>query len=252
MVQRAAASAGGWLRAFLAVPLRPQTYLNLLYLSLAFPLGLAYVVFLSVGLSLGVGLAVLLVGIPILAVVVAVALGLAGVERHLAALLLGLDIEPSRRLDGDTTWERVRALLTDSGTWTTLVYLPSKFVLGLASFLVVMTMLTTGVSMLFVPFYYDQPGLYVGLVADRPVELHPALYLGWNNLLVGFETAFSVGSWEVTTLTDALVVAALGAVLCLVGLHVLNGLARLSAWYTDRLLGDTYDVVSATRRSLDI
>ncbi len=45
---------------------RPQTYLNLLYLLLAFPLGLAYFVFLVTGLSLGFGLIITLAGIPIL------------------------------------------------------------------------------------------------------------------------------------------------------------------------------------------
>lgn len=250
MVRGVEAGLPGLCRSFLAVPLRPQTYLNLLYLSLAFPLGIAYLVFLSVGVSLGVGLAFVVVGIPILALVVSVALGLAGVERHLAALLLGVELKPAARLEGDSTVERVTALATDRGTWTTLVYLPSKFVLGLASFVVVMTTLTTGISMLLVPLYYDQPGLYVGLVTDRPVELHPALYLGWNDLLVGYETVFGLGAWEVATLGDALAVAALGALLCLVGLHVLNLLARLSARYTAFMIGDTYDIVDATRRTL--
>ena len=42
---------------------KPQTYLNILYLLLAFPLGIAYFVFLVTGFSLGISLLILWVGL---------------------------------------------------------------------------------------------------------------------------------------------------------------------------------------------
>lgn len=42
------------LARFLAAPLEARSYTNLLYLALAFPLGLSYFIFLAVGLSLAV------------------------------------------------------------------------------------------------------------------------------------------------------------------------------------------------------
>ena len=41
---------------FLRAPIEARSYTNLLFLALAFPLGLAYFIFLTVGLALGVGL----------------------------------------------------------------------------------------------------------------------------------------------------------------------------------------------------
>jgi len=241
------ASVRASLRSFVAAPVRLQTYRNLLYLSLAFPLGLLYTVLLTVGVSLGAALAVVVVGVPVLALAFAVALGLVGVERWLAELLLGVEFAPPNALEGGSFRERATALLTDLGTWKALVYLPTKLAIGIGAFVAVTTGLTTGVSMLFVPLYYDVPGLYVGLVSDRPVELHPALYVGWDRLLVGFETVVSVGSWQVTTLAGALIVAAVGAALCLLTLNLLNLLARGASWYAGAMLGDAYDPVAAAR-----
>ena len=246
-------SARRGVRSFLASPLRRQTYLNVLYLSLAVPLGFASVLLLAVGVPLGAALAFVLVGIPLLALIVAAALGFAGVERRLAAALLGVEFErDSTGLDGDTRREQAVSLVADRGTWAALVYLPGKALLGLASFAVITTTVTTGVALLLVPFYYDQPGLYVGIVTDRPIELHPALYVGWNRLLVGFEAVFRLDAWRVTTLGEALVVAAVGAFVLLSGLQLLNWLARLSGWYTRVMLGGTYDVLAAARGALGV
>lgn len=52
-------------RGFFGVVAEPRSYLNIVYLLLAFPLGTFYFVFLVTGLSLGFGLIITLVGIPI-------------------------------------------------------------------------------------------------------------------------------------------------------------------------------------------
>ncbi|UPV74892.1 sensor domain-containing protein [Halorussus limi] len=225
--------------AVLGVPFRLQTYRNLLYLVLAFPLGLAYFVFLSVGLSLGVGLAVTVVGIPILLAVLAISTGLASVEREMATLLLGVDVESPGWVvtESGPITERAKRLVTDLGTWKALVYLGSKLVIGVAAFVTVTTLLVTSVSLLAVPLVYDHPGVYVGIVTDAPIQLHPSLYVVWRNLLVGVETVVEIGSWQVTTLPAALGVAGLGVLLGVASLHLLNGLARFSAWYTKLMLG---------------
>ena len=53
--------------SFLGVLIDPQSYVNILYLLLSFPLGIAYFVFLVTGISLGFGLLIIWVGVPILA-----------------------------------------------------------------------------------------------------------------------------------------------------------------------------------------
>lgn len=228
----------GSLRTVFGVPFRLQTYRNLLYLLLAFPLGLAYFVFLSIGLSLGAGLAIVVVGIPILLAVLAVSTGLASVERAMATYLLSVEFDGPVSTGSGSVVERARRLVTDLGTWKALVYLGSKLFIGVASFVVVTTLLVTAVSLLAVPFVYDQPGVYVGIVTDAPVRLHPSLYVAWRNLLVGVETVVHVGSWQIQTLPSALAVAGLGVLLGVASLHLLNGLARFSAWYAKVMLGN--------------
>ena len=49
----------------LGVLTNSQTYKNLAYLLLSFPLGVFYFVFLITGISLGVSLAIIWIGIPI-------------------------------------------------------------------------------------------------------------------------------------------------------------------------------------------
>jgi hypothetical protein len=54
---------------FFGVIVDPQSYLNIVYLLVAFPLGTFYFVFLITGLSFGFGLFITLFGIPILLLV---------------------------------------------------------------------------------------------------------------------------------------------------------------------------------------
>lgn len=233
------------LSQFATAPVRLQTYRNGLYLLLAFLLGNVYLIVGPALLALGLGLTPLLIGLPILALLVAFALVAAGVERRLAGALLDRPVEGSVAVAADSWHGTLRELVTDHRTWTPLLYLPLKFVVGVLAIVVGSTGLSTGLSMLFVPLYYDQPGLYVGLVTERPIELHPALYVGWNNLLVGFETVFDVGYWEIDTLPAALLVAVVGLAVCLVSVAVLNGLARLTGWLTAVLLSGGYDPLCA-------
>ena len=234
----------GRLRSFVTAPVRPQTYLNLAYLVLSFPLGLVYFVGTTIALGLGIGLSFVLVGIPLVATTVAGTLVIVGFERRLTSWLLGVDVPARTELAGDGWWEKTRALATEPGTYAGLLYIPLKFAVGIAAFLVVMNALVTGVALLSVPLHYGEPGLYVGLVTDRPVELHPALHFGWNRLLVGVEAAVTVEAWRVRTLPQALTAAGVGLFVLLLGLSALNWLAAVHGRLTARLLSRTYDPVS--------
>lgn len=239
---------GAWPRRtrwFLGAPFRPQTYLNLVYLLLAFPLGLVYFVLATVGVSLSLGLAILLVGVLIAAGCVLVGLALVSVERRLTNRLLGTTIEGRTALSGDRWWDRALSLALDRRTWTALLALPVKFALGLASFVTVFMGLSTAAGMVLVPLYYDKPGVYVGVVTERAPEIHQTIYLGWNYLLVGFEWAVTLGYWEIDSLGGALVVAVVGAAIGLLTLHLCNGLAWLWAHYLTWSMDGSYDLLGA-------
>ncbi len=208
---------GAALRQFVRVPLREQTYRNLAYLVLAFPLGLVYLVGLAAGLSTAGSLAVTLVGVPLLVVTVAAAAGVAGFEAKLAAWLLGVEATPPpalRAFDGrldslDAVLAATKRLLTEPTTWTSLLLVPLKFVFGVVAFVALVTAASVAGSLLAAPLLYDAAG-----------------------------TSYVVGPYAVQTLPSALAAAGLGVVVALGSLHVLNGLARLGGFATAVLLGD--------------
>jgi len=207
--------------SFLGVAVRPQTYRNLLYLALAFPLGTAYFVALTVGFSLGIGLAITWFGIPILLATLAGATVLATVEARLTNRLLGTSI-PSRSPDtsgGITT--AVKRLVTDARTWVDVGYLLGRFVFGVAAFVALVALLSLSLSLLAAPLTYST-----------------AFYV---DVQVGTLTAgpFENGRMAVDTFREALGAAAVGTVTTLVSLHLLNGLARLAAGVTEAVLGTT-------------
>src|SRR5258706_16325648 len=70
-----------------------QTYVNLLYLLVSFPLGIFYFVFLLLGLSSILSTTVIL-GAPILLLVIFIWWRLARFERHLAMRWLHVEISP--------------------------------------------------------------------------------------------------------------------------------------------------------------
>ena len=232
---------------FLRVPLRRQTYLNLGYLLLAFPLGLGYFVVMTVGLSLSVGLAIVLVGFGLFVLTGVGALVLVSFERWLTNRLLGSGIRRRDTLSGEGYLGQAKSLLLDRRTWSSVVYLPVKFVLGLVGLVTVFTGLSTAVAMMLVPLYYDKPGVYVGIVTERAPEVHQTIYLGWNYLLVGFDAAFTVGYWHINTLGAALLVAILGAAGVLVTLHLCNALVWMWSRYAHWSMDGGFDIVGAIR-----
>jgi hypothetical protein len=99
-----------------------RTYLRILYLLLAFPLGTLYFTVIVTGLSVGVGLAIAIVGFLILILTLLVWLVFARVERELAIHLLGAHIRPMFVPDPTPLSARQRLLRTlgDPVTWKSL------------------------------------------------------------------------------------------------------------------------------------
>lgn len=206
------------LRRFVAVPLRPQTYRNLAYLALAFPLGLAYFVGATVGLSLGAGLLITWFGLPILVVPLAGATLVAGFEARLAHGLLGVDValpEALRGFDpadavvvpGDGVLASIKRLLVAPTTWTSLLLVLLKFAFGVVAFTALATAASVAASAIAAPLLYDAP-----------------------------YATYRFGSVVIDSLPAALAVGVGGVLLTLSALHLLNALARLGGVLTVSLL----------------
>jgi hypothetical protein len=205
-------------RRFVGVPFRAQTYRNLAYLAVAFPLGLAAFVAVAVGLSASLGLLITWVGLPVLVATVTLATLVAAAEATLATRLLGTDValpeavrsfdrESFRAAPGRASVAAVKRLLTAPTTWTSVALVLGKFVYGVGAFAALVTTGSVVASALAAPVYYD----------------HPAV-------------TYRAGTWVVDTLPEAVAVAAGGLVALLVGLHLLNGLARFGGYATAALL----------------
>jgi Putative sensor len=196
----------------LGVVVNPQTYLNLTYLLLAFPLGLFYFIFLVTGFSLGVGLAILWIGIPLLIGVLMLSRVFANLERRLTSRLLNIEIVSllSDSVQGNF-WQRAKAVVVDPGTWAEMFYLFSKFVLGIISFVVVVTLLATSLGLIATPFFWNQWGVEA-----------------WE---VGIP-----GIWTVDSFPKAVAASLIGAIIGVASLHLTNGLAWLYGEYTKAIL----------------
>ncbi|MDX1503429.1 MAG: sensor domain-containing protein [Thermoanaerobaculia bacterium] len=194
------------LARFFGVVGRGRSYLNALYLLLAFPLGVVYFCFLAVGLSLGLGLVIVWVGLLVLAVVLLVSWLLSSFERQQAIWLLGapLRADAPRPPAGATAGARLASWLRDRLTWTGPVFLLLKLPLGVASFVLAVFCLSLSLVFLLAPVNYPWEGLW-----------------------------FEMGAWEwhVDTLPEALVCSAIGFLLLVLSLHLLNAVA----WVWKRL-----------------
>ncbi|WP_157971657.1 sensor domain-containing protein [Halorussus litoreus] len=203
---------------FVGVPARTQTYRNLVYLAVAFPLGLAYFVGLTFGFSLGAGLAITVVGVPMLLATLAGSTLLTRVEAELANRLLGTSIHTRLPDASGGILDAVKRLVTDANTWIGVAYLFGKFVFGLVSFTALVSLLSAAGSMLVAPLTYSS-----------------AYYVGphFGTLSVG---PFESGRLVVNTFGRAVGVAVVGLVLALGSLHLLNALARVAGTVTEALL----------------
>ncbi|WP_323191136.1 sensor domain-containing protein [Halostella sp. PRR32] len=229
----------GGLRWFFGVVARRQTYYNLAYLLLAFPLGLTYFVFLVAGFSLSLTLTVILIGIPMVVLVLSVTTHLAAVERSLADSLLDVDVPAAEPEETDGIVDWLKTMLLDVGTWKGLVYLFSKFVTGLVSFIVSVVFGAVVFAFVSAPFHYRDPTTGVHLSGTSSVGIDYQHDV-WN---VGIEVPLQLSGELISTYADTLVGAlafsVIGLLLAVVLLHVLNGIAWLYGKYTELLLRDT-------------
>jgi len=203
--------SNNWLARFWGVIIRPQTYLNLAYLFLAFPLGVVYFVFLVTGLSLGFPLIIIWVGLIILAVVFAASWALTLFERQMAIWLLKVEIGPTGDPSdpGDDIWQRFKKYIGNSVTWKGLIFLLLKFPLGTVSFTLGTTLVVTALALVFSPialiFFPNASVRFFGL------DVHPAV--------------------------AASIFFVIGILLVPISLHILNGLAYVYGQIARILLG---------------
>src|SRR5579871_423982 len=130
----------------------PQSYRNILYLLLAFPLGLFYLLVLTTGITLVTSTVMIWIGFPIFLLLVHIWWHLAIFERDMAIRSLRVEIAPMGA--GTPAWEHWwkdwRARLSNPMTWKTLAYVLLKFPLGCISMLITVVLLALSLGITIV------------------------------------------------------------------------------------------------------
>jgi hypothetical protein len=200
---------------FFKVIIQSRTYRSMLYLLLAFPLGIFYFVFLVTGISLGLGLVITWFGIPILFGVLLLWRVFGGFERQLLKVMLGIPISFVLIKKSKGFWKKIKMYLGDSFTWKSLAYLFIKFPLGIISFVVLVTFLSVSLSLIATPVLYHLTE--IGL-------LHGTFCIEGVNICF-LNSYFSAIIWGI-----------IGVLLLFISLHAFNGLARVSGLLTKAML----------------
>ena len=200
---------------FFRVVYSRQAYLNLLYLLAAFPLGVLYFIYLVTGLSLGISLSIIWVGIPLLWLVGVGWWALARFERYMAVHLLDEDV-PAMILPSnqeDNLWYRFKEHFAHPVTWKSLLYLFVKFPLGMATFVILVTVVSLTLAFLSMPFTYKT----VQFFQD-----------------VSFGSGLPV--WQIDSFGDALLGLLIGLILWPLTLQITNKLTWIHSKFAKAML----------------
>ncbi len=214
------------LNNILAIAWQRRAYLRILYLLLAFPLGMFYFVFLLTLIATGVGTALIAgIGIGLLLLAVACWFGFAGLERSLAVHLLGFRVPPMS-VPGPPTAsyrERLRRHLTNAVTWKSLGYLLLEFPFGVFSFSLVLVLFTLCAGFLLYPLAYLLDNYIYNRVGGMAGEIFPGIPITGHNdpNVFAFLCLFTLA----------------GVPLLVGSLHLLNGLGFAWGRFAQLMLG---------------
>ena len=206
-------SDSGWLARTVGIVFDRRTYRHLLYLLLAFPLGLIYYLFVGFGLTFGLVLSVVVVGVVVLAATIGLVRLFAELERRLANVLLSTTLGPAE--DVDSTGSGILATVTRyvdaPSTWRGLSFVTMKLWTGIVG-LVLIVALISAIQIATAPLHYPHR-VEFGTLNGEPI------------------------AWTIQTLPEAALAVPIGGLLVLVCLHVTNAVAYVCARIAEALLG---------------
>jgi uncharacterized membrane protein len=160
---------------FFAVYGDSRTWTALFYMLLALGTGIFYFTATVAGLSISAGLMVLIIGIPVFLLFVGFTRVLALAEGRLVEGLLGqrMPRRPVYPSKGTPMFERIKDMLTDRRTWTTMFYFLLMLPIGILYFTTAITGIAVGLGLTV--------GSVVGLLLDTgfgDFGMDNSIYLG--------------------------------------------------------------------------
>jgi len=169
----------------------------------------------------------MVVGIPILAGVLALGGYIGMIEAELLGRLRGRDISISRADPGElSVTEYLKAVVTAPGNYLLVGFGFASFTVGIPLFVAITAVFSIGFTLAATRFLYWIPG-----VEYEFTGLRGSIEVGSSSVDAG-----SVVGASIDTLPAALAASAVGVVVCLAGLHAVNLTAWLLAELTERTL----------------
>ena len=197
---------------FFGVAADPRAYASLFYMVLALATGIFYFTWVVTGLALSAGFAILIIGIPFLILFFGSIRVLSLVEGRLVEVMLGerMPRRPLYSARGRSIWQRIGDMFTDPRSWSTMLYMLLMLPLGIVYFTAAVTLVSVGVSFLL-----------------SPLALLPGIHL--NVWIFGIDVPADA-PWLLP------LVAAFGALLLFLTLHVARGIGSLHGQFAKHLL----------------
>ena len=190
-----------WYARFYGVIIRKQTYKNLAYLYLSFPLAIVFFVLTITGVSVGAGLVPIFIGIFMLFGALVMVYAFFTVERRLVIVFFRQKPSPVKlKSSSGGPWKKIKAVVSDSLLWSGVLYFSIKLFLSTFSFAIATALLSVSINFTFLPLF---------LQIRRGDELDYYIEQAWHYPLV----------------IIGLMMA--GVFLTFISLHAVNGLAGL-------------------------
>jgi hypothetical protein len=175
--------------------IQAQTWINMLYLLISFPLGVAYFVVLVTMLSAGVGMAVIVVGFFILWFGLMAADVLSELDRTVINTMLGTGIPPRAQATavGGPLHKHMLATAKRPGTIRRVIYLFLRFPLGVAGFILVMVLIPLSVVFLTAPLTYSFIPIQIGVSTVETFD--QAIYICCFGAVFTLVSVHLINSW---------------------------------------------------------
>lgn len=164
---------------FFGIYLQPQAYSALFYMLLALATGVIYFTIAVTGISLSVGLMILIIGIPFFLLFIATARVLALVEGRIVETCLGVRMprRPAYLNRNVPFLDRIKNMLVDGRTWSTLLYQILMLPLGVVYFVLAVVSVTVPLALIAAPivkFLLDMELIHIpGDVTTLPYWVAP-------------------------------------------------------------------------------
>jgi hypothetical protein len=187
---------------FFGVAADPRAYAALFYMLLSLATGIFYFTWAVTGLSLSLSLMILIIGIPFAVLFMGSVWALSLVEGRLVETMLGVRM-PRRPAYGKREggfFTRIKEILTDVGTWATLLYMLLMLPLGITYFTIAVTALSVSLSFIAAPVMYllgyadyVQINFADWTLADQPWMVVPMFFIGVLGVFITLHMARGIG-----------------------------------------------------------